>query len=46
MGKNINVKVKEETFKKLCDIAESQEVTLSHLMRQIVKEYLEKVVAK
>lgn len=40
MKKNINVKIAPETFEKLCVIAEEQEVTLSHLLRQVIREYL------
>lgn len=47
MNKNINVKVSEETHSLLQLLAdEKEEGNLSLLMRKIVKEYLEKGVAK
>ena len=46
MTKNLNVKIKQETFDALCVIAESNEVTLSHLMRQVIKDYLIEIKKK
>lgn len=40
-NKNINVKIKPETFEILVGMAEKEEITLSQFMRQMIKLYLE-----
>lgn len=44
--KNINVKIRPETFDILVGMANKDEVTLSHFMRQMIKLYLESLSKK